>query len=205
MKSGARALGVAFSDGSERSTLAGALVRADRALSGLAFASCAVGGTDATDAVLRCFDELGRQDVRLLLVAGVAPAWFNVLDLRRLHDAVERPVLSVSFEASGGLEPALCEQFSGDALAHRLAVYDRQPPRTRVELDGDSGAAGDGRTLWVRSVGATDAEARETLAALTPDGAARPEPLRVASVAAAAGRAYRERESGNGAGGDRKG
>lgn len=189
MKSGARALGLAFSDGAERSTLAGALVRADGALSGLAFASCAVGGTDATDAVLRCFDELDREDVRLVLLAGVAPAWFNVVDLRRVHDAVDRPVLSVSFEASEGLEPALRDHFSGDALDERLAVYDRQPPRTRVDAGGTD--------LRVRAVGATETEARDALRTLTPADAARPEPLRVAGVAAAAGRAYRAAEAGD--------
>ncbi|WP_254536577.1 DUF99 family protein [Halomarina litorea] len=178
-----RALGVAesYAD-ADRSTVAGAVLRADRALDGLAFSSITVGGSDATDRVADLYDSLGREDVRYLLVAGIAPAWFNLLDLLALHDAVERPVLSVSFEASPGLGDALREQFSGAALDARRAVYERQPPRRPVEVNGE--------TVYVRSVGLDDGEAVAVVRAFTPEGG-RPEPLRVARLAARAGDDFR--------------
>ncbi|PSQ09470.1 DUF99 domain-containing protein, partial [Halobacteriales archaeon QS_7_68_65] len=54
MKAGVRALGVAESSRPDatRSTLAGAVVRADRVVDGFAFGSCTVGGTDATETVV---------------------------------------------------------------------------------------------------------------------------------------------------------
>lgn len=181
MKSGIRALGIAASDGEAESTLGGALVRADRVVDGFAFASCTVGGTDATDAARTLFADLDREDVRYLLLSGVAPAWFNVYDLRALHAAVDRPVLSVSFEASEGLEAALREQFEGDALATRLATYRAQPPRRAVGVNDE--------TVYVRAVGLDDDRAAEVIRAFTPEGG-RPEPLRVARQVARAGRAY---------------
>ena len=195
MKSGSRTLGVAFSDGDETSRLAGAVVRADGTLDGMGFEACTVGGRDATIAVIRLFERLGREDVQRVLCAGIAPAWFNLLDLRRIREAVERPTLAVSYEASDGLAPALGDAFEGDALAERLATYRSLPPRRRVRLDGErDGTEGDGgdddeRPLYVRAIGMDDERAAELVRTLTREGFRRPEPVRVARIAASAHRA----------------
>lgn len=183
MKPGSRSLGVAFSDGPDRSRLAGAVVRRDGRVDGFAFGGCTVGGTDATAAVARLFDRLDREDVRRLLLAGVAPAWFNLLDLDAVHAATDRPTIAVSFEESPGLEPALRAAFDGDALADRIAVYRSLPDRRRVETDTGP--------LFVRAVGIDPDDAARVVRTLTTDR--RPEPLRVAKVAAAAHREAVER------------
>ena len=175
MKRGVRALGVAESYSGDRSTLGGAVVRGSRVVDGVAFATCAVGGTDATAAVCRLFDRLGREDIRYVLLAGIAPAWFNFFDLSRIHERVDRPVLSVTFESSPGLEGALREAFEGDALDERLAIYRRQPDRRAVDVNDE--------TVFVRSVDLDDGAAAEVVRAFTPEGG-RPEPLRVARLAA---------------------
>jgi endonuclease V-like protein UPF0215 family len=192
VKAGVRALGVAESyrgrsGTGAASTLAGVVARASRVVDGFAFGSCTVGGTDATEGVLGLWETLDRADVRYLLLAGIAPAWYNVLDLHRLHEAVGRPVLSISFEESDGLEPALREAFSGDALDVRLNAYRRQPPRRRLPVDGE--------TVFVRSVGDADGEAADVVRAFTPEGG-RPEPLRVARLAARAADAWAGTDGG---------
>jgi endonuclease V-like protein UPF0215 family len=188
VKRGTRALGVAASDGDTRSILCGALVRADRVVDGCVFGECTVGGTDSTDAISGLFSTLGRDDVQYLLLSGVAPAWFNLYDLRAIHEATDRPVLSVSFEESEGLGSALREQFEGEDLARRLAVYESLPPRQRVAVND--------QTLFVRAVGVDDEEARHVVRAFTPEGG-RPEPLRVARLLARAGRAFGETSEGD--------
>ncbi|MFB6071403.1 MAG: DUF99 family protein [Halobacterium sp.] len=179
MKPGTRALGVAESYDGEQSTVAGAVVRASRTVDGFAFTSCTVGGTDSTDAVVDVYDRLGREDVRYVVVAGVAPAWFNVVDLHAVHDRVDRPVLSVSFEESDGLAAAIEREFPADAARRRLAVYDRQPDREPVAVNGER--------VFVRAVGCEDPAA--VVRAFTPEGG-RPEPLRVARLAARAADDY---------------
>ena len=185
MKPGVRALGVAesFADGDERSVLCGAVVRADRTADGFVFGSCAVGGTDATAAIESLYADLNREDIQYLLLAGIAPAWFNVVDLHALADAVSRPVLSVSFEASPGLEPALREEFSSEALATRVRTYRAQPSRRRLAVDGAD--------VWVRAVGVDADRAERVVRAFTLEGG-RPEPLRVARLAARAARRFRD-------------
>jgi endonuclease V-like protein UPF0215 family len=203
VKPGTRALGIAESTVDDRCLFCGAVVRADRAVDGVGFASATVGGLDATDAILRLLDRLDRDDIRYLLVSGVAPAWFNVLDLHRIAAAADRPVLSVSYEASPGLTPAIEREFDGDDRAKRLAVYERLPPRRRVGVNGE--------TVFVRSVGLDDAdgpdergsgrredgptptapdEVTRVVRAYTPAGG-RPEPVRVARLVARGAQAWR--------------
>jgi len=182
VKAGTRALGVAESYRGEESTLAGCVVRADRAVDGFAFSACTVGGTDATDAILDLFDQLDREDIQHLLVAGIAPAWFNVLDLHRIHDTTELPTLSVSFGESPGLETGIREAFTGDARERRLETYRAQPPRRPVTVDGAE--------RFVRSVGSPDERADRVVREFTPEGG-RPEPVRVARLAARAADAFR--------------
>ncbi|WP_336336167.1 endonuclease dU [Haloarcula brevis] len=176
MKSGARALGFAESYRAETSQFAGAVVRASRAVDGFVFGTATVGGTDATETVCEMVDRLDREDVRYLLVAGIAPAWFNVLDLRRLHAETDLPVVSVTFESSPGLEGAIREAFDDpEAVRDRLATYRDQPARRPVSVNGE--------TVYARSVGIDDSAAADVVRAFTPEGG-RPEPLRVARLAA---------------------
>ncbi|WP_226007645.1 DUF99 family protein [Natrinema salinisoli] len=193
MKSGARALGIAESyrddrddygdrdDDRRRSTLAGAVVRADRVCDGLAYDSCRVGGTDGTATVIDLIDGLDRPDVRYVLLGAVAPAWYNFLELSRIHEAVDRPVLAVTFEASDGLETGLRDAFSGAELEERLATYRALPERRELSIDDD--------TVYVRAVGLEPAEADDVVRSFTLEGG-RPEPIRVARMAARAADSY---------------
>lgn len=179
MKSGTRTLGVAesFDPDAEHSTLGGTVVRVDRSVDGLSFSTCRVGGSDVTDAVAECYRRLDREDVQYVLVAGVALAWYNLLDPRALAETLDRPVLAVTFEESPGLEAALRDAFDGEALERRLTAYRDLPPRRRTTHGDES--------LFYRAVGVDDEEAERVLAAVTPAGR-RPEPLRVARLAARA-------------------
>ena len=130
-----------------------------------------------------------------LLLAGVAPAWFNLLDLQRIHEETELPTLSVSFEASEGLAPAISEQFDGRERDWRLARYESLPPRCALSVNDER--------VFVRAVGAEtrqdpdadtptlapNCEAARIVRGHTPEGG-RPEPLREARLVARAGPAF---------------
>ncbi|MWV38738.1 DUF99 family protein [Natrialba sp. INN-245] len=182
-KPGTRALGIAesYRSGRDQSTLAGAVVRADGVVDGLAYGSCTVGGTDATDAVTSLVDDTARPDARYVLVGAVAPAWYNVLELSTIHERCDRPVIAVTFEASDGLEDGIREAFDGAALEHRLEAYHDLPERRALSLGDD--------TVYARAVGCEFTAATEVLEAFTHSGG-RPEPIRVARLAARAADRY---------------
>lgn len=184
MKSGARALGVAesYRDGAARSTLAAAVVRADRVVDGLAYDSCTVGGTDATDAVVSLLADLDRPDARYVLLGAVAPAWYNVFELSRIHEAADRPVIAVTFEESDGLEAGIRDAFSGEDRRRRLERYRSLPPRRELSVNDE--------TVYVRARGLEADRVDEVVRGFTPEGG-RPEPIRVASLAARAADGYR--------------
>lgn len=181
MKPGVRALGVAESYRGDRSTVAGAVVTPSRAVDGFEFATCTVGGMDATEAISSLYADLDRDDVRYLFLAGVALAWFNIVDMRELHRVTDRPVVAVTFEESEGLEPALRREFDGETLDRRLEAYRSLPERRPTTVNEE--------TRYLRSVGLEHDDAAELVKGFTPAGG-RPEPLRVARQAARAADAF---------------
>ena len=174
MKPGRRALGIAESyrgrDADPKSTLAGAVVRADRVVDDFVLSTCSVGGLDATDAVIGAWNRLDRPDIRYLFVAGIAPAWYNLIDVAAIADAIDRPVFSISFEESDGLETGIADAFKGVGRDRRLRRYRELPERRRIDIGDES--------LFVRSVGVDPETAATVVDAYTYDR--RPEPLRVA-------------------------
>ena len=204
VKPGTRALGVAESTWGETCLFCGAVVRADRVVDGVAFATATVGRLDATDAVCRLLDRLDRDDIRYLLVSGVAPAWFNILDLDRIAAAADCPVFGVSYEASPGLTQTIEDEFDGEARAARVAAYDRLPPRGRLQVNGETvyvrraddqarATLDDGDESEASDDGLPPTAAPETvrvIRAYTPTGG-RPEPLRVARLLARGAQQWR--------------
>ena len=111
-------------------------------------------------------------------MAGFAPAWFNVIDLPAVAEATGLPTISVSFEASPGLEGAIRDAFDDpETVADRLATYRALPPRRKLAVDGE--------TVYVRVVGVDADAAADVVRSCTSEGG-RPEPVRVARLAARA-------------------
>jgi len=186
VKPGTRALGIAESyrgghgtDGTAgHSTLVGCVMSANGVVDDFVVGSCTVGGTDATEAVISMVDRLDRPDIQYLFIAGIAPAWFNILDIEQIAERIDCPTLSVSFAESDGLEPALRRELSERTATARIETYRRQPTRHRIQ-------AGTG-SLFVRAAGDIDSIA-EVVRAFCSEGetsSPRPEPLRVAQLAA---------------------
>ncbi|MDZ7729765.1 MAG: DUF99 family protein [Natrialbaceae archaeon] len=178
MKRGVRAVGLAESFRSQTSTLAAAVVRADRVVDGFGFDTCTVGGTDATQTIQSVLIDLEREDIGYVMLGAVAPAWYNIVDLQAVAETLEIPVLAVTFEASSGLESAIRSAFDGAERADRLERYRSLPEREPVQV-------GNGETVYVRAVDLSTEEAATVVKAFTPSGG-RPEPLRVARLAARA-------------------
>jgi endonuclease V-like protein UPF0215 family len=173
-----RALGIAesFEHSRPRSILAGVVMRADLRVDGLALASATVGGDDATDAVLRIFKRLDREDVNALLRSGVAVSWFNIIDLHQIFDSLSIPLICLTYEESPGLEQYIREYFPCPET--KLELYHRLGTREAVMLKT-------GYEVFIRALGMSLAEARILLNKFTFDGRV-PEPVRLARMASRA-------------------
>jgi endonuclease V-like protein UPF0215 family len=174
-KSGLRALGIAESyAGREQSTLAGVVMRKDLRIDGVAFARVTVGGSDATDAVVRIFNRLARRDINLLMISGNVIAWYNIIDPIAVQDATGLPVIITTYEESEGLEEDIRRHFPDDGA--RLAAYRRLGDRTPVRLHS-------GYTLFIRPCGLSPEDAARLCNDFTREGRV-PEPVRVARLIA---------------------
>lgn len=189
IKPGTRAVGIAESGGPDRSTLAAAVVGADGVVDGLGFGRCTVGGLDATEAIGSILSELDRPDVRYVFLGAIAPAWYNILDLERIHETADRPVVAVTFEASDGLEAAIGEEFDDEERDRRLARYRSLPTRRPVSLHSAGDERASRETVYARSIALDPEETAAVVRSFTIEGG-RPEPIRVARLAARAGREF---------------
>ena len=177
-KKAVRALGIAesFVKGvSKRSVLAGVVMRADRVLDGFGFATATVGGMDATGKVIELYESLERDDINFILLNGCIISWYNVVDLHKVVEETQRPLLCVTYEESEGLEKYFLELFPDDWKC-RVEVYRKNGSRTPITLHT-------GHTVYARFINLTLDEAKGLLNKFTIHGAV-PEPLRVARLLA---------------------
>jgi endonuclease V-like protein UPF0215 family len=190
-KKATRALGISESfvkHESQKSVLAGVVMRVDGAIDGFAFAETTVGGMDATEKVIEMYGTLDRDDINLLLLNGCVISWYNVIDLQRVAEETSRPLICVTYEESEGLEKYFEELFPQD-WKERVEIYHRNKTRTSMNLNT-------GYTVYVRFIGMGEEEAKTILNKFTTHGAV-PEPLRVARLLARTTSKFRSRSSSN--------
>lgn len=164
------------------SMLAGVVMRADRRVDGLAYSRATVGGDDATHAVISLYRQLGRKDINAILLGGAVISWFNVIHLEEVFREVNRPLISLTYEESSGLDRYLREYFPKSI--EKIKSYRSLGERERIRLNT-------GYELFVRVHGATIEETRILLNKFTLDGRV-PEPVRLARMAARAARKVEE-------------
>ena len=174
-KKGLRALGIAESfSGRKHSVLAGVVMRKDLRIDGFCSGRVTVGGTDATDTILEMIRDLNRRDINVVLLSGCVIAWFNVIDVGRIADESEIPVICVTYEESDGLLDDLRHHFPGDE--DRMQAYLRLGDRVPIELPGHT-------TIYLRAAGIGYPDAARFCRDFTLEGKI-PEPLRVARLCA---------------------
>ncbi len=174
-KKGLRALGIAESyAGRTTSTLVGVVMRKDLRIDGFIFGTVTVGGTDATDNIIRMVSDLDRQDINVILLSGCVIAWFNVIDIDRVAEETSLPVICITYEESDGLHEDIRHHFPDDE--DRLNAYRRLGERVPARLRT-------GETIYLRTAGIGYPDAALFCNDFTLDGKI-PEPLRVARLCA---------------------
>ena len=179
-KKGIRALGIAESfrkDAGRRSILGGVVMRSDLVVDGFVFGYATLEGDDATDAVLDMFRRLNRNDVNVIMLCGAVISLYNIIDVDKVGEETETPVICITFEESEGLEPHIKRRFPQSWKA-KTEAYRRLGGREATELKT-------GYKIYVRTHGLDQLQAKRTLDKFTLQGAI-PEPVRLARLLAKA-------------------
>jgi len=177
-KRGIRALGISesFIKGvSDRSILAGVVMRADRVIDGFTFATSTVGGMDSTEKILEMYEWMKRDDINIILLNGCVISWYNVVDLNFLAEKIGLPLICVTYEESEGIERFFKELFPKD-WEYRVEIYLKNGVRRKVSV-------WTGKELYIRFFNIDLEEAVAVLNKFTLSGAV-PEPIRVARLLA---------------------
>ena len=151
-------------------------MRADLRVDGVAYATATVGGDDATEGVLKIYEQLGRADINAMILSGAVISWFNIIEIQEVFKKIQKPVICLTYEESPGLERYIREYFPDPE--EKLRRYQRLGRREIISLKT-------GYEVYIRTLGATAEEARVLLNKFTLDGRI-PEPVRVARLAARA-------------------
>jgi endonuclease V-like protein UPF0215 family len=176
-KKAIRALGVAesFRRNSANAFLAGVVMRSDFLIDGFSFSSTTVSGDDATDSVISLYRSLSREDVNLIMIGGAIISMYNIVDVNRVFEETGKPVLSITYRPSEGIEEAIKKHFP-DNWEAKLEAYRGLGPRREIRLKT-------GFKVFVRNVGIDDLDSKTVLNRFTVFGRV-PEPIRVARLLA---------------------
>jgi len=86
-KKGLRGLAIAesFRQNSLKSIFAGIVMRRDFVIDGFVFGSATLEGDDATDTILKMYDELQRPDISYVLISGLIVSMYNIINIEKLY------------------------------------------------------------------------------------------------------------------------
>lgn len=180
MKGQVRVLGIddsPFDFGQGKSLVVGALVRAPNYLEAVMRTEVAVDGDDSTDMLVRMVRGSHHADqMKALLIDGIALAGFNVIDVDLLHEATGIPVLTVTRDEPDmqSIEAALKKHF--DDWERRLGLITRHELR-KIRTEH--------KPLYACGLGLDWPEFEELVRLFTVRGAV-PEPIRIAHLVSSA-------------------
>ena len=162
-----------------RAALVGIVFSTPNYVEGIVRTSVTIDGTDATERILSVLEGSPFLDgVRAVLLDGIAVGGFNLIDLDRLHERLQRPIVTVTRHLPdfSAIRAALRKYFPRDA-AERWALVRAHALFRLPMLEGNP--------LRVSAVGCTRAEAAAIVRRTTVRGNV-PEPLRLARLVARA-------------------
>ena len=176
-KQGLRGLAISesFSQNSRKSVLSGIVMSTDLVIDGFVFGHSTIGGDDATDTILSMYEKLNRPDVSFLLISGIVISLYNMINVKRISDNIDLPVIGVTYKDSDGIVDAIKHHFP-ESYESKLAEYSDLGSREKITLHTSY-------DLHIRNEGCTVSEAKQLLDKLTLHGSF-PEPLRIAQMLA---------------------
>ncbi|HET6517947.1 MAG TPA: DUF99 family protein [Nitrosopumilaceae archaeon] len=176
-KKGLRGLAIAesFKQDSKKSILAGIVMRRDFVIDGFVFGSATISGNDATNEIIKMHEKLDRPDISYILISGIIISMYNMVDIKKIHERLQMPVIGVTYQNSQGIESSIKHHFP-DTWKEKINEYRKLGDREKINLKTSF-------DVFVRKEGCELSHVKHLLNDLTLQGAL-PEPLRIAQLLA---------------------
>lgn len=180
MKTQVRVFGIddsPFKFRDQKALVVGVLVRLPNYIEGVMRTEVAVDGNDSTDRIVEMVSRSRYKDqVKVIMLDGIALAGFNIVDLERLHGELRVPVVTITRDQPDlqKMRSALAKHFDDWEARYSLA--------TRLELRRMITKQ---NPLYVSSIGLDWNEVTRLVEQATVRGVV-PEPIRVAHLVASA-------------------
>ena len=176
-KKGIRGLAIAesFRQDSEKSILSGVIMSNDFVIDGFVFGNSTLKGDDSTEAIIDMYNRVQRPDISYVLISGLVISLYNIIDIKKLNETLQIPVIGITYKKSDGLEETIKKHFPND-YREKLEKYSMLGGREKISLNTSF-------DLYIRNEGCTVLECKQLLNKITVQGSV-PEPLRVAQLLA---------------------
>ena len=134
-KKGLRGLAIAesFKQDSEKSVLAGIVMRRDFVIDGFVFGNATISGNDATDEIIKMHEKLGRPDISYVLISGIIISMYNMVNIKKIHEKLQIPVIGVTYQDSTGIEKAIKHHFP-NSWKEKIVEYEKLGDREKINL-----------------------------------------------------------------------
>jgi endonuclease V-like protein UPF0215 family len=146
-------------------------------IDGFIFGSATLEGDDSTDAILKMFRNLKRNDINIIMISGAIISLYNIIDIDKIGRDTDTPVICITFNKSKGITSAIKHHFPSN-WGDKVRAYSNLGKRERIELST-------GYKVFIRTHGIDTLNAKKVLNKFTIQGAI-PEPIRLARLIAKA-------------------
>jgi endonuclease V-like protein UPF0215 family len=110
-----------------------------------------------------------------MLVSGIIISLYNIVDLKKISEKIDLPVIGVTYKDSKGIDDAIKHHFP-KSYETKMSRFSSLGPREKITLHTS-------HDLYIRTEGCTVSEATRLLDSLTLQGSF-PEPLRISQMLA---------------------
>ena len=176
-KNGIRGLSISesFENQDEYSILAGVVMSNEFLIDGFIFENATLRGDDITEKILTMHEKLNRDDISYLLLPGTILSMYNIVDIDKIFEHLQIPIIAVNSKDSLGLHDTLKHHFPNN-FENKIKQYEKLGPRQTIQLDSKN-------VIHLRMRGCTIENCKTLLDKITLQGYI-PEPLRVSQTLA---------------------
>ena len=176
-KNGIRGLSISesFEKKDTNSILAGVVMSNEFLIDGFVFENATLKGDDITEKILMMYKKLNRDDISYLLLPGTILSMYNIVDIDRIFEKLQIPIIAVNSKNSSGLHDTLKHHFPNN-FENKIQQYEKLGPRQIIQLDSKN-------EVYLRMRGCTIENCKTLLHKITLQGSI-PEPLRVSQTLA---------------------